>query len=192
MKEKNKFRPYLIRLGLVFGISVILVFVFNEVVYRIQKSEYDRAPKTIQLVIPEGTADQVEAGVDVASIPSELVFVLGDVLEVKNQDSVSHQLGPIWVPPGATGSLVMERVNNFAYSCSFQTTRYLGLDVREPTTLGTRLIGIGFAAPTMTALVFIYSLLVFPVDKSRDKENGKNQPVENIEAQVSDDKATIQ
>ena len=167
MSEKDKYRKYLNRLSIVFVISVFLVVVFNEIVYRFQKTEYDRAPKTISLVIPEGTADLVDAGEEVAAIPPELVFVLGDVLEVVNEDTVSHQLGPIWVPPGASGSLVMERVNNYSYSCSFQTSRYLGLDVRQPTTFGTRLIGIGLAAPTLTALVFLYSLLVFPVDKSR-------------------------
>lgn len=177
MSDKEKYRKYLNRLGIVFVISVLLVVVFNEVVYRFQKTEYDRAPKTISLVIPEGTAEQVSAGEEVASIPAELVFVLGDVLEVVNEDTVSHQLGPIWVPPGARGSLVMERVNNYSYSCSFQTSRYLGLDVRQPTTIGTRLIGIGLAAPTLTALVFLYSLLVFPVDKTRGEVKEKGPEV---------------
>jgi len=177
VKTNNKFRPYLIRLGIVFGLSVLLVVAFNEIVYLFQKSEYDRAPKTIKLVIPEGTADQIESGIDVESIPEELVFVIGDTLEVENLDQVSHQLGPIWVPPNSTGSLVMERANNYAYSCSFQTSRYLGLDVREPTTLRTRLIGLGFAAPTLTALLFLYSLLVFPIDKKTKSDEMKNKPV---------------
>lgn len=171
---KKNLRPYWIRLGIVFAISVLAVVAFNEVSFLLQKDENDRAPETITLVIPDGTAQQVESGVDVAAIPEELVFVLGDVLEVENQDSVSHQLGPIWVPPGSTGSLVMEQANKFAYSCSFQTSRYLGLDVREPTTIGTRILGIALAAPTMTVLVFLYSLLVFPVDKTSKKEQ---QPI---------------
>jgi len=177
VNANNKFRPYLIRLGIVFSISVVLVVVFNEVVYLFQRSEYDRAPKTIKLVIPKGTADQIESGINVESIPEEMVFVIGDTLEVENRDTVSHQLGPIWVPPNSTGSLVMERANNYAYSCSFQTSRYLGLDVRAPTTLSTRLIGIGFAAPTLTALIFLYSLLVFPIDKKAKSDELKNTPV---------------
>ena len=110
--------------------------------------------------------------------------MLGDVLEVENRDNVSHQLGPIWVPPGSTGSLVMERANNFAYSCSFQPSRYLGLDVREPTTMGTRFIALSFAAPTMTALAFLYSLLVFPVDKKKESGSSKRT---DIPAQVEVD-----
>ena len=161
---KRNLRPYLIRLGIVFAISILAVVAFNEFSFTLQKDEYDRAPETITLVIPEGTAQQVESGVDVASIPEELVFVIGDVLEVENQDTVSHQLGPIWVPAGSTGSLVMEQANKYAYSCSFQTSRYLGLDIRQPTTMGTCILGIALAAPTLTVLVFLYSLLVFPVD----------------------------
>jgi len=174
MSGKKDLRPYWIRLGIVFAISLLGVLAFNEVSYLLQKDEYDRAPETVKLVIPEGTAEQVAAGVDVTSIPSELVFVLGDILEVENQDTVSHQLGPLWVPAGSTASLVLEQANNYAYSCSFQTTQYLGLDVRQPTTMSTRLVGIGLAAPTMTVLVFLYSLLIFPVDKSNRKESDPN------------------
>lgn len=181
MTPKKNLRPYWIRLGVVFAISLLVVVAFNEVSYLIQKDEYDRAPETVTLVIPEGTAEQVAAGVDVASIPSELVFVLGDILEVENRDTVSHQLGPLWVPAGSSASLVLEQANNYAYSCSFQTTQYLGLDVRQPTTLSTRLVGIALAAPTMTVLVFLYSLLIFPVDKSgRRNPDGDQEPVAEV------------
>lgn len=164
MKNQPLVRSYLIRLGMVFAISLAFVIAFNEISFLLQKDQYDRAPQTISLVIPAGTAEQIEAGEDVTSIPSEMVFVLGDVLEVRNEDSVDHQLGPIWVPPGTTGRLVMKQAENLAYSCSFQTSRYLGLDVRQPTTLGTRLTAVGLGAPTLTALIFIYSLLVFPIN----------------------------
>jgi len=178
METSAKYKPYLVRLGIVFTISVVLVVVFNEIVYRFQKTEYDRAPKTINLVIPEGTAKRIEAGEPVTDIPAEMVFVLGDVLNVKNEDMVSHQLGPIWVPPGASGSLVMERANNYSYACSFQNTQYLGLDVRQPTTLGTRLIGVGLAAPTLAALMFLYSIVLLPVDKQKKtREKLNNQTV---------------
>lgn len=163
MKKKNPIRPYINRLIIVFVISVALVAVFNEAAYLMQKEKSDRAPQTIELTIPAGTAARVEAGEDVPTIPQEMIFVLGDTLQVTNHDSVSHQLGPIWVPAGSSASLVMEKAEQYAYSCSFATSRYLGLDVRQPTTFGTRLTALGLAAPTMTALFFIYSLLIFPV-----------------------------
>lgn len=163
MSAKSTFRPYLLRLGLIFAISLILVAAFNEIVFLLQKDEGDRAPRTVQLVIPPGTAQRVAAGQPVPEIPAEMTFVIGDVLEVINQDVVDHQLGPIWVPAGATGRLTMDRVDNLAYSCSFQETRYLGLNIRQSTTLSTRLLGLSVAAPTMTALLFIYSLAAWPI-----------------------------
>jgi hypothetical protein len=156
-------KPYLLRLVVVIVISIAFALIFNEISYRTQKDHADRAPHTVRLVIPPGTAVLVEAGQNPASIPSEMSFVTGDVLEVVNEDSAPHQLGPIWVPPGTTGRLVMEKADKLAYSCSFQTTQYLGLDVRSPTTFGTRLVALSFTAPTVGALLFIYSLLVYPV-----------------------------
>lgn len=172
--NKNNLRPYLIRLAVIFLLSIIIVTVFNEVSYALQKDRHDRAPKTIQLIIPQGTAASVEAGQDPVELPDEMVFVVGDVLEVINQDSVSHQLGPIWVPPDTTGSLVMENIGKLAYSCSFSTTQYLGMDIREPTTLATRFLALSFAAPTMTALIFIYSLAALPI-KTPDKVEGHSK-----------------
>ena len=171
MSVESKFKPYIIRLLIVLAISIVFVVIFNEVSYLLQKDKYDRAPETVTLTIPDGTYEKVEAGEEVLSIPDQMVFVVGDTLIVKNNDRVSHQLGPIWVPPNSTGSLNMEKVDKLAYSCSFQTSRYLGLDVRAPTNLTTRLTGLIIATPTMTVLLFIYSLLVFPLDKKNNKMN---------------------
>ena len=167
--NKNNMRPYLVRLAIIFTISLIFVIIFNEVTFRLQRDDNDRAPKTIQLLIPAGTAERIAAGEEVDDI-EEMQFVLGDILEVINQDTSSHQLGPVWVPPGATGKLVMENADKFAYSCSFQTSQYMGLDVNLPSTIGTRLVGISFATPTMTALIFIYSLAAAPIQTPK-KEN---------------------
>ena len=169
MSSKFGIRPYLIRLLVTALISVVAVAVVNEGAYLIQKEKYDRPPKTIQLLIPAGTAARLAAGESVQSIPDKMIFVMGDVLEVKNQDSVAHQLGPVWVPAGATGRLALNEPNKYTYSCSFSTTRFLGLDVRKPTTLGTRLTALIFATPPMTTFLFIYSLLVFKI-KPGDKQ----------------------
>ena len=165
MTSRQSLRPYLIRLAIVLGISIGIVAIFNEAAFLLLKDNADRAPKTIQIIIPKGTAERVKAGEDVPSIPEEMVFVVGDVLEVKNEDIVNHQLGPLWVPPGTSARLVMEKADKLAFSCSFQTSQYLGLDIRNPTTLATRFIGVGIVAPTFGVLVFIYSLLVFPINK---------------------------
>ena len=169
MSAKFDIGPYLVRLLVTLLISLVLVAAINEGAYLIQKEKYDRPPKAIQLIIPSGTAGRLAAGETVQSIPDKMVFVEGDVLEVKNEDSVSHQLGPIWVPAGATGRLELNQPNKYAYSCSFSNSRYLGLDVRKPTTLGTRFAGLAFATPPTAAFLFLYGLLVFPL-KPRQKQ----------------------
>jgi hypothetical protein len=182
MKKTNPLGPFLLRFGIILAVSTIFVAIFNEAVFLLQKDEHDRAPQTIELVIPAGTATRVEAGEDDPAIPAEMVFVMGDTLLVRNEDSASHQLGPVWVPAGATASLAMTEPAKLAYSCSFSTSRYLNLDVRQPTTLGTRLTALLLAAPTMTALLFIYSLLVFPIGGKKSKSGPAINPVKEGEA----------
>ena len=172
---KAEYKPYFVRLLLILGLALFFVLTVNEVFFLIQKDSNDRAPQTMQLVIPEGTANLVEQGQAAPSIPEEMVFVVGDVLEVVNEDTVDHQLGPIWVPPGSTGSLQLEDANKYAYSCSFAPSRYLGIDVREATTVGTRLVALLFATPPMAIFLFIYSLLVFPI-KPKQKVALEEQP----------------
>lgn len=170
MPAKSDFRPYINRLLVIVVISLLFSIIYNEGSFLLQKEQYDRAPKTVQLVIPAGTAEQIEAGENPPSIPSEMIFVVGDVLEVKNEDFTSHQLGPVWVPAGATSRLVMEQASSFVYSCSFQTSRYLGIDVRQATTIGTRLAGLALVTPTTAALFYLYSLLIFPIKPKKPGE----------------------
>lgn len=167
---KSRFRPYLIRLVIVFGVSLVFILLFTEVAYAIQKESYDRPPETFRLIIPEGTAEKVDAGEDPIQLPEGKVFVIGDVLEVINQDIVDHQLGPVWVPPGATGKLVLEVPDKYSFSCSFTPSQYLGFDVREATTIATRIIGLSISVPTTTAFLYLYSFLVFPLDKEKKQK----------------------
>lgn len=160
---KSKYRPYLVRFLWISLISLAFTVVFNEFVFLLSKDPDDRAPQTVQLVIPAGTAERIAAGDDIPSIPAEMVFMMGDVLEVVNEDRVSHQLGPVWVPAGSVGSIVMEKPQNLSYSCSFRPSRYLGIDVKLPTTLATRITGLALGMPTMAVLLFLYSVVGFPI-----------------------------
>lgn len=166
--NSSNLRPYLIRLAIVLAISLVFALVFNEVTYLFSKDPSDRAPKTISLVIPAGTAARIESGDELRIFPDEISFVTGDVLEVVNEDSEPHQMGPVFVPPGSTGSMVLDQAEKLSVSCTFQSSRYLGLDIRPATTLGTRLTGLFITAPTLAALLFLYSLAAFPI-KSADQ-----------------------
>jgi hypothetical protein len=160
---KITFRAYLKRLSLVFIVVLVVVIGINEGAYLLQKDKDDRAPKTIELVIPAGTAEEVAAGQNVSSLSDHMVFMMGDTLVVKNEDSVDHQLGPVWVPPNSTARLPLIKPDKYAFTCSFVPSKILGLDVRQPTTLGIKLTALAISAPTVTVLIFLYSLLVYPV-----------------------------
>lgn len=168
---KPEYRPYIVRLLVITLISFVAMVIITEGAYLLQRDETDRAPKTIQLVIPAGASQRASEGEIVDVLPEDAIFVIGDVLEVVNQDSTEHQLGPIWVPAGSTGRIVLEEANKFSYSCSFTPSRYLGLDVRKPTTMRTRLTGLSISVPTTAAFLFIYSFLVYPI-KPKSKETG--------------------
>ncbi len=146
-------------------LGLLLALAFNELTYRFLRSEERRAPQTVELVIPPGTAERVARGEDSLSLPDDMTFVVGDTLVVRNQDSVNHQLGPMFIPAGSSASLTFDTVQNYTYACSFQTGRYLGLDVREPLTLGTRLLGAVFAGLPLGALLALYSLIAWPMKK---------------------------
>ncbi len=129
----------------------------------------------ITLVIPQGTAERIAAGEDVLSLPSSMSFVEGDLLVVKNEDSVSHQLGPVWVPPQSSGVLEVGSANTYTYSCSFQTSSVFGIDVRPALTSSVRFGGIFAMALPTSVMLALYSFLVFPIKPA----NGDETPLEN-------------
>ena len=148
-------------------LGVFLAAVTTEVAYQLLKRE-NREPERIQLVIPAGTADRVAAGQAPPSIPANMNFVIGDTLVVVNHDTVDHQLGPLWVPSGTSASMNLISEENFALECSFQPSKYLGIQVNPPVTLGTRITGILFAGIPLGALFAVYSTLI--ASKGKKKE----------------------
>ena len=140
-------------LGLLIGIAVSEIpFIFLR--------ETARPPQEIVLTIPRGTAEQVARGEQPPSIPENMIFVVGDTLVVKNEDSVDHKLGTLWIPAGSSAELPLGKEESFAFECSFQPGKYFGLDVRESLTLGTRLYGILYAGLPMSILIALYSLVI--------------------------------
>lgn len=145
------------------ALSLLLAWAMSEAAFWLLRDSSDHVPGRVVLTIPAGTAAQVAEGQAVPALPPDLVFVAGDTLVVQNNDSVSHQLGPVWVPPGASASLALSEPNKYSYACSFQPSRYLGLDVRSRVTLRTRLIAVLLSGPPMGVLIGLYSLLIWPV-----------------------------
>ena len=172
--DRTLVKLYVKRLLIVSVISMVIVIILSEIAFQLQHDRsLNRPPKTITIVIPAGTAEKVEAGEEVPTIPKEMTFVLGDVLEVKNEDEVTHQLGPLYIPPGSTAALPLNESDNFTLGCSFQANSYLGLDVRTPTTIGTRLLALFTAGPSTILFLFLNSLIFWPIKRPEPAQEGQ-------------------
>jgi hypothetical protein len=178
MNANTALRLGMRRAIILFLVSLVLVWAVSEGAYLLQKDKSDRAPRQIELVIPKGTAASISAGQPVPSIPEEMVFVVGDTLVVRNNDVSDHQLGPLWVPAGTSASLMMEQANRYAYTCSFQASKFLGLTVKQPTTLRTRLSALGVAVPATTAFLFVYSILIWPLQPRQKASTPVSEPIQ--------------
>ncbi len=162
MFVKSKLADFFIRAGLGILLGVAFGWLLSEASFQSlgQKQTVDRQPERVEIVIPYGTAAQVEEGVYNRSLPTDMVFVEGDLLVVKNEDVVAHQLGPLWVPPSTSSVLLLERADRYSYECTFQPTKYIGLDVRPRVTSDTRFQGIlAIGLPTGMMLA-VYSYLI--------------------------------
>jgi len=153
----------LVRFLLTIAAGLLLATVFSEVAFGLQRNTVSRPPRTVELVIPAGTSDQVARGT--SSIPQDLVIVAGDTLLVRNQDTVAHTLGPLYIPSGSSASLRLGQAGSLSYACSFEPSKYFGLTVQEALTLGVRLEGIIVAGVPLGILIGLYSLIVRPLKK---------------------------
>lgn len=167
-------RAAFIRLGLTFVISAVFAFGISEISYQLVKDQGDRLPREVEILIPAGTAQRIANG-EAGPLLPEMKFVEGDQIIVRNQDEVSHQLGPIWVPPQTSSVMVLDRPNQYTLECSFQAGKSLDLDVLPRAKNSDRVLGIfSVGAPTWI-LAWLYSLVAIPLpenDKQKFKENG--------------------
>ena len=151
-----------ILVSMLIGIAIGLLI--SEVSF-IFLQETARPPQEIVLTIPAGTAEQVARGEQPPSIPRDMIFVVGDTLVMKNEDSVDHKLGELWIPANSTAQLALNEQQNMAFECSFQAGNYFGLDVRQSLTWGTRLYGVLYAGVPLGILIALYSFVVPPKKK---------------------------
>lgn len=144
-------------------VGLLIAAIVSEVAFRSMGNTSSRPPQTIKLIIPAGASQKVSNGQSVVS--DGMIFMIGDTLEIVNQDSSTHTFGPLFIPPGTSASLDLNTIERLAYSCSFEPTKYFGLDVREGLTLGTRINGILLAGLPMGLLLSVYSVIAWPFKK---------------------------
>lgn len=161
-------RAALKRLGITFVISMIFAFAVAEISYQMVKNQSERAPRQIEILIPPGTADQIAHGQPGPAMP-DMRFAQGDQILVRNMDSVSHQLGPLWIPANSSSVLTLDRPSSYSLSCTFQASQNLDIEVVARAKASDRVLGIlSIGLPTWV-LVWLYTLIAIPMppDPSR-------------------------
>jgi len=173
MFTSSRLSDFFLRVSIAMLIGLLFGWLLSEISYTFtpDKEAAQRDPQRVDLVIPYGTADQVEEGVFNASLPASLTFVEGDMLVVKNEDKVAHQLGPLFVPPSTSSVLTLDSANTYSYTCSFKPDKFIGLSVLPRVTAGTRRMGmLAIGLPTGMMLA-VYSYLL-PGRKKAGGEHG--------------------
>ena len=147
-------------------IGLLGSWIVSEASYQLNKDPNVRdQANQVELVIPAGTAERIANGEPALGIPRRMSFVEGDLLIVRNEDSVSHQLGPVWVPPQSSGVLQIEAASDYSYACSFSESKYLGLEVEPRLTLNARLQGVVAMGLPSSVMIALYSILIAPIQK---------------------------
>lgn len=160
----NMTKAVLLRIGISLVIGVVAGWLISEASYQTMKDPNRRdVARQIEIIIPEGTAERVASGEESLSLPETMTFVEGDLLIVRNQDSVSHQLGPVWVPAQSSGVLELAKANNYSYACSFQVDQIMGINVLPRLTLGMRVTGALMIGLPSWVMIALYSFLIFPM-----------------------------
>ncbi|OGO65809.1 MAG: hypothetical protein A2030_04965 [Chloroflexi bacterium RBG_19FT_COMBO_50_10] len=154
-------KDLIVRMSFFVVLGVVLAAIISEVAFRLQGDTTSRDPQTIQLVIPPGTFEKVAQGQNV--LPAGQVFVVGDVLQVKNEDSVTQTLGPLVIPPGSSASMKLDQAGSLSYTCSFQPSQSYGIEVQQALTFGMRLQASLLAGLPLGVLLGVYSLVVKPL-----------------------------
>lgn len=145
--------------GLLFGVAI------SEMTFYFLNTGETRPPQIVKLTIPPGTAQKVSLGESDPTLPASMYFVVGDTLLVNNMDSVVHQLGPLFIPSGSSASMKLDTEQDYAFTCSFIPSKYIGLNVRPPLTLVTRILGVLEAGLPMGFLIALYSIYAVPSNK---------------------------
>jgi hypothetical protein len=160
-----------VRIALSLLLGLVMGALVSEGSYQLNKNPAARdQANRVLLEIPAGTAERLAKGEAVADIPTNMTFVVGDILVVKNDDTVSHQLGPVWVPPQSSGVLQIDVADEYSYVCSFEKSQYFGLTVLPQLTLASRIQGAMTIGLPTAMILGLYSILVWPLNKKKAVE----------------------
>jgi len=150
------------RLAITFVISMVFAYGVAEVSYQFVKNQSDHKPRQIEILIPPGTAQLIADGKPGPALP-DMRFAEGDQIIVRNMDSVSHQLGPLWIPTNSSSVLTLDRPSSYALECSFEPSKSIDIQVIARAKTSDRVLGIlSIGLPTWI-LIWLYALIAIPM-----------------------------
>jgi hypothetical protein len=125
------------------GASVVVVAIVGLAVYSVgvglfggseaslTETVSNGRPADYEYVIPLGTAEQIEQGIDVEILPAALQVHVGQTLQIVNRDDRSHLIGPFSIAAGQTVTQTFVSVGRLVGTCSIQPNRRFEIDVVE-------------------------------------------------------------
>lgn len=118
--------------------------------------------RTVVLEVPPGTASAIARGEVVSVIPETLVLRLGDTLVIRNDDIVTHTIGPNWLPPSSTVRIPVDAalLSRPQLICSLHPSGVLGLAAPARPGIGTTAFPTVFAGAPISLSAIVAMLVV--------------------------------
>jgi hypothetical protein len=89
------------------------------------------APKVVEIVIPAGTQEKLNRGELVDVMPAELNFKVGDIIRIRNDDSVQQFAGPYLVQAGQQFELKFGAPGRYGGLCNLSGGATYSLVITE-------------------------------------------------------------
>lgn len=87
--------------------------------------------ESVEIVIPAGTQDRLDAGEEVVVMPERLELTVGDVLVIRNQDDVTQSVGPHTVPADSVMRFTYGTAGTYEGYCPLSKDERYEIVVRE-------------------------------------------------------------
>jgi hypothetical protein len=91
----------------------------------------DDTEPTHDFLVPRGTNELIEHGADIQIVPNPLVLRVGDVIRIRNQDTVGYTVGPFFVGAGQTMTQIATQPGTYKGMCLLHSGEELVVTIQE-------------------------------------------------------------
>ena len=122
--------------------------------------------RTVELVIPDGTATKIALGEVVDTLPTNLLLRRGDTLLLINEDTQPHRIGSVWVDPDMSTRTIVtkEFQNSGSVVCSFHPGGSIGVSPQSRPGLDATIVPTLFLFLTLSAVTMVTLTVVRRLD----------------------------